>query len=308
MPHPRLLTAGEAFEDFVFVGLDTIPRPGEVAHARDYAATIGGGAVITAVAAARLGLHVSVASGLSRPGARRLRAEGIRLRNLRRHGEPPAVTAALSVGHERALVTFAGVNRHIEHRLAGVLALTRATHVHLAFRPGNCARWAERLAPLRRRGITLSGDFGWNEALAADPGLTALFDVLDVVFVNEREAKLYAGVTRFPSALPWWHARKAVVVIKRGPAGCLWLWRGKEQKSRGRARTPVDTTGAGDSFNGGFLWAWLQGGTVAQCLSAGNVVGAASTKRAGGLDALPRRGQLPRNLRVLRPRRRGRQA
>ncbi len=57
--------------------------------------------------------------------------------------------------------------------------------------------------------------------------------------------------------------------------------------------TPVDTTGAGDAFNAGFLVRRLAGGTLADCLRAGNRVGAASTQKAGGIDALPRwRGRL----------------
>lgn len=287
VPAPRLLTAGEAFEDQIFVGLEKIPPPGEVAHAKDYVSTLGGGAVITAVAAARLGVHVSVASGLSREGARRLRKENIRVRNLRKHGEPSAVTAALSCGDERALVTFAGVNVHLEARLARVLARTRATHVHLAFSPHDCTAWAERLSRLKRRGIKLSGDFGWNESLAADGGLAALLDTLDIVFVNEREAKFYAKAKQLRAALPYWRKRKGIVVIKRGPKGALWLEGRREHARRGKELLPVDTTGAGDSFNGGFLWAWLHHRTPAQCLAAGNFVGAESTKKAGGLDALP---------------------
>ena len=50
----------------------------------------------------------------------------------------------------------------------------------------------------------------------------------------------------------------------------------------------VDTTGAGDAFNAGFLFGWLGGGRSSDCLRAGNRVGAASTRKAGGIDALPR--------------------
>jgi sugar/nucleoside kinase (ribokinase family) len=52
--------------------------------------------------------------------------------------------------------------------------------------------------------------------------------------------------------------------------------------------TPVDTTGAGDAFNAGFLRRWLAGHPLVDCLAFGNRIGAASTRRAGGIDALPR--------------------
>src|SRR6185295_1724925 len=75
----RLLSAGEAFEDLVFVGLPRLPGLGEEVRTNNFSSSIGGGAIITAVAAARLGVPVSVASGLSDHAAKRLRTEGVRV-------------------------------------------------------------------------------------------------------------------------------------------------------------------------------------------------------------------------------------
>ena len=119
--------------------------------------------------------------------------------NLRRAGEPHAVSAALSTTDERAFVTFDGVNTRLEPRLARAVAASRATHVHLAFYPRHCAAWAGRVRRLRARGVTSSWDFGWNDVLARDPDLPALIDALDIVFLNDREASLYGG--RRPSLL-----------------------------------------------------------------------------------------------------------
>ena len=52
----ELLCAGEAFEDLIFVGLDRLPELGEEVKTDHFTATVGGGAVITAVTAARLGM------------------------------------------------------------------------------------------------------------------------------------------------------------------------------------------------------------------------------------------------------------
>jgi sugar/nucleoside kinase (ribokinase family) len=286
----HLLSAGEAFEDLVFIGLERLPGAGEEVRTSRFLTSIGGGAVITAVAAARLGLRVTLASGLSETAERRLRAEpGLRVVNLRRPGEPPAVSAALSTTDERSFVTFDGVNVVLEPRLHRAIRDTRADHVNLAFYPRDCALWAGRLRSLARRHITTSWDFGWNDALARDRGLTRLIDALSIVFVNEREALLYSGAPNFRTARAFWRARKSLVVIKRGRKGSLALGPDGERTAPGRPVEPVDTTGAGDAFNAGFLVRWLEGGSVMECLRMGNRIGAASTRRAGGIEALPRR-------------------
>ncbi|MCC6992674.1 MAG: carbohydrate kinase family protein, partial [Acidobacteria bacterium] len=131
MPAQRLLTAGEAFEDLVFLGLERLPGPGEEIKTDRFHATIGGGAVITAIGAARLGLTTSIVSALGDAAVARLRREGVRVTNLRRAGEPHAITAALSTATDRTFVTFNGVNAVLEPRLLKALATTTATHVHL---------------------------------------------------------------------------------------------------------------------------------------------------------------------------------
>jgi sugar/nucleoside kinase (ribokinase family) len=278
-----MLSAGEAFEDLVFVGLERLPAPGEEVRTNQFSSTIGGGAVITAVAAARLGVEVELASALSDAAVSRLRGEHVRVMNLRRPKERHAITAALSTGSERAFVTFDGVNTKLEKRLVPVLRSTRASHVHLALYPRDARAWSARVRALARRRITTSGDFGWNDAFAADPGYRALIDALTVVFINEREAALYSGAKDLDAALPFWRERAPVVVIKRGAEGSMALHAGKEWRAPGRRVDVVDTTGAGDAFNGGFLAEWMRGAPIQKCLASGNRVGAASTRKAGGI-------------------------
>lgn len=299
MPAARLLTAGEAFEDLVFVGLERLPGPGEEAKTDVFHATIGGGAVITAVGAARLGVATSILSALSPAAVTRLRREKVRVTNLRRANEPHAISAALSTATDRTFVTFNGVNAVLEPRLLKALATTSATHVHLALCPRTLAAWTKLVTRLRRRGVTVSWDFGWNKSLAADDGLAALMETLDLVFLNELEAPLYAHATSLDDAYLRLRTARSNVVVKLGDQGSRWLRVAGDVVMPAPAVDAVDTTGAGDAFNAGFLSAWLRGATPAACLATGNSVGAASTRRPGGLDGLPASRDLPA---LLRPR------
>ena len=279
----KLLCAGEAFEDLVFFGLDHLPGPGEEVKTNQFTATIGGGAVITAIHAARLGMPTGILSALGDVAVARLKGERVSVTNLRRPKEPHAITAALSTDDDRAFVTFNGVNAKLESRLAAALPRTTADHVHLCFYPHDCAQWTRILTRLRKRGVTTSWDFGWNEPLTGDRGLTGLLDALDFVFVNELEAKLYTGEPTLEAALPHWRERKAIAIVKQGDRGASWLTPDRDIHFPAPRVKVVDTTGVGDAFNAGFLVAWLRGRSPAQCLAAGNQVGAASTRHAGGV-------------------------
>lgn len=279
----KLLCAGEAFEDLIFVGLDRIPGPGEEVKTDTFEATVGGGAVITAVAAARLGMKVDLLSALGPAAVKRLRQERVRVTNLIRPGEKHAITAAISTTEDRAFVTFNGVNAKLEERLARAIPKARASHIHLCFYPHDCGLWTRIVTRLRKKGITTSWDFGWNEPLTSDRGLTDLIDALDFVFVNELEARLYTGEPTLEGALTHWRRRKAIVIVKQGESGATWLAPDRDIHFPAPRVNVVDTTGAGDSFNAGFLVAWMRGKSPVECLTAGNKVGAASTQKAGGI-------------------------
>lgn len=292
----QLVCAGEAFEDLIFIGLERLPALGEEIKTDRFASTIGGGAVITAVQAARLGMKTTIVSALGDHAVARLKQERVSITNLRKRGEPHAITAALSTDHDRAFVTYNGVNARLEGRLARSLtslsrrgptkARTRRprSHIHFCFYPHDCSQWTRILGQLRARGVTTSWDFGWNEPLTHDRGLAGLVDALDFVFVNEHEAQLYTGEDTLAAAVAAWRERRAITIVKLGDAGSVWLAPDRDIHVEAPAvKQVVDTTGAGDSFNAGFLVAWLRGKGPEPCLAAGNKVGAASTRKPGGI-------------------------
>lgn len=293
VPRNDLLTVGEAFEDLIFLGLERLPRVGEEVKTSAFVRTLGGGAVITAVAAARLGLSTGLVSGLDETGEARAGAEGVAVTNLRAPDEPTAITAAMSTKTNRSFVTFNGVNDLLEPRFFEATREAGARHVHFAFYPRDCTRWAELVGRLRERGIGTSWDFGWNEGLVSDRGFPRLVNALDYVFVNEQEAVLYTSRHNLSDAIAAWTSHPRTVVIKLGAKGSRWVGGGQDHGAPATRVKIVDTTGAGDAFDGGFLVARLRGHSPKTALRLGNFVGAMSTRTAGGLDGLPRPDELP---------------
>ncbi len=288
-----LVVAGESFDDLLFYGLRRLPEAGHELKTRSFLRSPGGGAVITAVAAARLGIRCAVISALSVDGERLLRAERVSVTNLRKRDEPPALTVALSTRADRRFVTFEGVNRRLPARLRALLPRTRARHVHFAFVPRPCAPWVASVARLRRRGVTTSWDFGWDDDLATDGAFWPLATSVDLLFINRDEALLYARRGKLSPALTRWRDAPNHIVIKLGPSGSRAVGGGIDLRAPApRVRRVVDATGAGDAFDGGVLAALLRGRSLREALALGNRVGAQSIRRPGGTAGLPRFGRL----------------
>jgi len=274
-PVPRidLVTAGDAFEDFVFADLPRLPRAGEELKTTAFARSPGGGPIITAVAAARLGLRCRVIAAVGPGSAQRLAREGVGVVNVRKRGEPLAITTAISTRTDRAFVTFPGVNDRIEPRIMRAVRRVSARHVHFALQPARCSRWVPAVRALRRRGVTTSWDFGWSDRLARDRGLRQLAAAVDILFLNAAERRLYRGLGA------------DTTIVKLGAKGARIETRGtRRAESIPAARVrAIETTGAGDVFNGAFLAAFLGGRSLRECARAGNRAAARSTRGPGGL-------------------------
>jgi ribokinase len=290
MPRVDLLTVGESFEDLVFVGLPHLPAPGEEVKTSRFTQTFGGGAVRTAVAAARLGISTRVVSALSAGGATFLKNERVSVRNLRQPNEPHAITAALSTRDNRSFVTFNGVNDTLEPRLLQAIRSELARHVHFAFSPQECSRWLPVTRGLRDHDVGTSWDFGWNPALLDDPDFLTLAGTLDYVLLNEQEALLYSQRATLDAAAAFWKTRIANTIVTLGIKGSRWISDGFDLFGRPRRVKVVDTTGAADAFNGGFLCARLRDFSPEASLRLANFVGAMAMRLPGGIAGLPRQG------------------
>ena len=116
--------------------------------------------------------------------------------------------------------------------------------------------------------------------------MIAALGYVDVFAPNETEALQLTGETAVSDALTKLAAIVPTAVIKLGAKGAI-AQRGSEIITIPPiAVTPVDTTGAGDSFNAGFIYGLLQDASLADCLRYGNIVGGLSTTQAGGTAGL----------------------
>jgi sugar/nucleoside kinase (ribokinase family) len=156
----------------------------------------------------------------------------------------------------------------------------------------------ELLARARERGATTSLDPNWDPSGTWDGGLRELLGELDVLLPNAAEAVRLTGEPDPARAAAVLAASGPLVAVKLGAAGALavrpgagragrWL-RGEPVHVAAPAVSPrVDTIGAGDSFDAGFLAGWLERRELAGALALGCACGAHSTRAVGGTAAQP---------------------
>jgi sugar/nucleoside kinase (ribokinase family) len=165
--------------------------------------------------------------------------------------------------------------------------LAQARHVHLTCAP-DLGTAAALLMSIRAQGCTISLDVGWHQDWLADPRAIALLPILDLFFPNHVEAGRMIGESTPENILRKLKSAGAnCVALKLGPDGAALLWDGDILTVKPYSVKSVDTTGAGDCFDAGFLHFWLQGASPLTCLQAANFCGAASTEAYGGVGGFP---------------------
>lgn len=290
-----VVLVGEFFIDEILSGFQALPKLGEEAFARKFVREVGGGAAITACGLARLGLKVAVI-GIVGEGdgvwvKDRLGQAGVETSGLSVHPEEPTgLTVSVSTREDRAFFSYYGANQRLPQLLRkdeSRLTMESARHVHFACAP-DAELDADLFAALNRKRVRLSVDVQSHMSWLTKPANLTLLRYCDVFFPNEREGEWISeevGAHRVLRALRDKGLRG--VGLKLGGKGAALLWRRREYLVDPYPVESVDTTGAGDCFNAGFIYAWLKGEKPQRCLEVANICGALSTRELGGIAAFP---------------------
>lgn len=287
--------------DMVFQGLATLPVLGEEHFAKKL--TIApGGAFNTAAAMARLGLKVALVAQIgedffSRFIETRLREEGVDTRYMmRQKGDARAITVSLTFPQDRAFVSY--LDR--KNRFDFPPELLDAKRTKLLFVPHLARDKAVRelLTDARKAGIKVAVDPHLPWGTLDDPKLRKTLALTDLLLPNSREACLLAACETVEEALPRL-AAFSQVAIKDGAAGSIGYRGGVTARVRGLKSKVLDTTGAGDNFNAGFLSGWLEGADLLECLARGNACGGLSVRHAGGAEGSPSRQEMEKAARAI---------
>jgi sugar/nucleoside kinase (ribokinase family) len=296
-----VLVIGELNVDLIFSGCSQVPRFGTEVTVDACAMTLGSASAICAVGLARLGHPVSFVGKVGADSWGEycvdfLRSAGVNVRGVTRDRTvQTGVTVALTRPGDRALITYPGATEALSTAdLPDTISAERG-HLHVSsffLQAGMRRDWPTVFERVRRSGWSVSLDPGCDPANAWASDLRDLLPLVDVLLPNEVELTAIAGLQNPEEALRTLHTDRTTVVAKLGAAGSIALENGHLLRVAPPPVTPIDPTGAGDSFNAGFLLAWLDSQPLRQCMRAGVACGALSTRAPGGTTAQPTGAEL----------------
>lgn len=302
-----LLVVGDANPDVLLAGAPAVPPYGQAETlVASGTLALGGSAAIVAHGAARLGVSTALAAAVGRDAAGdfvldTLTSAGVDVSAVTRHSElPTALTVCLGgPDGDRAILTAAGCLATFDpdpHKLP------RARHIHAAsyfLQPKLAARLPDLFRAARATcSLDTNHDPAGHWQLAPE-----LLEACDYVLPNEAEALALTETAGVEEAMAAFVDAGVTPVVKLGRDGAKARHGDQTHGARLTPLDPVDTVGAGDSFDAGFLAALLNGEDLGQALAIGCACGALSTQAAGGTAAQPTWEQATAAASVARTRR-----
>jgi len=291
----QVAIAGEINLDLILYGLPVeMPLERELL-ASGFELTLGSSSAILAHNLATLGTSVTFITlvggdELGRIALERLSQAKVDLSNVKHaaNGVATGVTIVLPHGAKRHMFTYPGTMAEMTIADLDLDHLAQAWHFHLSslfLQTGLRPDVGELFRRLKKAGLTISLDTNDDPDDRWEGLLDKVLPHVDVLIPNESEACRMASARNVEEAIVRLGEIVPIVAVKCGSRGALVRYGGVTHRAEPVVVETVDTVGAGDSFNAGFLHGWLRGLPPELAAREGNIAGALSTQRSGGTEA-----------------------
>ncbi len=285
-----VIVVGSYSVDLIFSGLGEFPQLGKDTVGTDFNMTPGE-AFISAVSMHRLGVKVGWAADFgnddfSHFALKYAREEGLDESLFVIHDRPfRRISVAASFPNDRAFITYYDPEPQIP---AAIPALLKA-QARVLFIPGlytgHLLAAGKKIIRAKNMTLVMDGNSSNGDILGETSlckSIRHAIKSVDIFLPNAQEARRLTGETNLEEAMHMLGGLCPVVVIKDGSSGSYSYANGQIIHEPAIRVDPVDTTGAGDNFNAGFIHAWLDGCLLDTCQKWGNIVGGLSTTELGG--------------------------
>lgn len=296
MENLDVIVVGELNVDLILTGIPSLPEMGKEKIVKDMYFTMGSASAIFASNIAKLGMNVGFIGKIGKDDFGQFMLKSLKEKNvdtssiIKDNTLKTGITVSLSFPHDYAMVTYPGAMDYLTIDDINFDHINRAKHMFLSnyfLQPGMYEGCYKLFKRTKEIGLTTSFDPGWDPAEKWDKAILEVLEYVDIFLPNEQEALNITGSSDIDSALDTLSEIVDIVVIKLGNRGALAKKGNKVVKSNVFKINVIDTTGAGDSFNSGYLYKYLKGASVEECLVFGSACGAIATTKLGGTTASP---------------------
>jgi sugar/nucleoside kinase (ribokinase family) len=290
-----VLVVGELNVDLILNQIDKFPEIGKEVLANHMSLTLGSSSAIFASNLSTLGTSVAFSGKLGHDNfgdhiISSLKSRGVDTTHIIRSVKhATGTTIVLNYGEDRAMVTYQGAMKYMTMQDIPEDLFSSCRHLHLSsvfLQPGLTDDLGKLFQKAKSFGLTTSIDPQWDPAEKWEIGIQQLLPYVDVFMPNIKELCALTGAADLKEALNKIKSHSNIVVVKNGSEGA-YLWDGSQLMHQPPFlnKEVVDSIGAGDSFDSGFIHKYLQGKSLKECLEFGALTGAINTTRSGGTNA-----------------------
>jgi sugar/nucleoside kinase (ribokinase family) len=302
----KVLVVGELNVDLIGTGLQTFPVLGREIIAQEMVLTLGSSSAILVCGLARLGMPVTFISKIGKDDFGKfcidaLESKKVKTENVIRDAKlRTGLTVSLNFREDKAQVTYPGAIPHLYYKDIPPKVFRQNDHLHVSsffLQDGLLSSFPQLFQDAKHLGMSTSLDPNCDNRNQWNSGIWKVLEYVDVLLLNEMEAINIAKAKSVNRALEIFAQKVPTVVIKLGSKGCLAKSRGQVIQLPAFKIKPVDATGAGDSFDAGYLFSHLNNLDLRKSLTIANACGGLSTQGLGGTATQADWDELQRFLR-----------
>ncbi len=270
--------------------VDRWPVPGEKSDLVQYVSRPGGQVATALLGCARLGLRVGYMGAVGGDPAadsvlEPLIRAGVDLEGVRRIPGAQTRSATILVRRrdgERTVLAYRDPRLRLAPSRLELREIERARALHLDASDPDASLWAARTARAAGIPVVLDADHVWPQA-------ERLLSLIDFPVVSRRFAEEWGGTGRVADGLAKLTGSGAQLAVATcGEEGAMARSSELQLLSPAFPIQVKDTTGAGDAFHAGFIWALLKGTSSRQALRIANAVAGLACMALGAQEGLPR--------------------
>ncbi|MFO7447365.1 MAG: carbohydrate kinase family protein [Ignavibacteriaceae bacterium] len=290
-----VLVVGELNVDLILNNLESFPETGKEKLAGQMTLTLGSSSAIFACNLSALGAKVAFLGKVGTDSfgdmvIDELKNKGVDVSMIIRDKElKTGASIILNFNEDRAMITHPGAMNELSFKDISSDKLNRAKHLHFSsfyLQPGLKDNAGDMFKLAKENGLTTSFDMQWDPAEKWDMDYKKILPHVDVFLPNEQEILFLTKQTDLNKALEQLSGFANNIIVKLGSKGSLsWDTKKTHLLNAFLNTDVVDAIGAGDSFNAGFIFKYLQNRDIEECQVFGNLLGALNTTASGGTGA-----------------------